>query len=345
MLAGAAALVLRLEVAAAAWQRLAEATLPWAARGGIEHGIYFGWASAEGGVLRLAGRVCSADDPVVTVSIPHEDEALTLGTGDVRTEHADLGLPERVAALSLVPTTASLARLTAATAATRKGSPAPAEGVTPPAWHDVTFRSLVARCRSGAETQAGVGIASWLVLPPTPQGEPDTALRVVAARAAPHLGVLAALVVANEGREPVTVARLTYAPDGTATGRVRAAAGTAAQLAGWRWLATGPGNGAVDPAGLTPWHAAYQSPEDPRAMRARSAEALGLSLAPGEVAMIVIDQGSLAAARPPRRVILYPVLSVTNGTGTTRSVLFVGSPLPAVGWTTSGDRAGAGAPP
>src|SRR5690606_21781354 len=127
--------------------------------------------------------------------------------------------------------------------------------------------------------------------------------------------VLAALVVANEGNDPVILARVTYAPTGTATGRVRAAAGGTAQLAAWRWRSTGPGNGAVDPAGLTPWHAAYQSPSDPRAMRVRSADALDLPLAPGEVAMIVIDQDSLATTRPPRRVILYPVLSVASGAG------------------------------
>ena len=372
LLAGVGAMVLRPEVATAAWQGLARNALPWTVRGGIEHGIYFGWASLEDGILRLAGHVCSADNPVVTVAIPLAGETLTLGAGDVRTEHADLGLPERVAALSLQPREASLRRLRAAAVATHGATDA-ALDTTPDATHaatpdttpdttrlhprETTFRHLVARCRGGAETRAGVGIATWMVLPAPPLNEPASTVRVVAARSAPHLGVLAALVVANEGNDPVILARVTYAPTGTATGRVRAAAGSTAQLAAWRWRSTGPGNGAVDPAGLTPWHAAFQSPSDPRAMRLRSADALDLPLGPGEVAMIVIDQDSLTAAHPPRRVILYPVLSVTSGdggstsgstgssTGTTRTVRFVASPLPAVGWTASERQAEAASPP
>src|SRR5690606_32697911 len=71
-LAAAGTLLLRPDAAEATWQRLAQIALPWDVRGGIEHGIYFGWASSERGLLQLAGQVCSPEDPVVTVVIPLE---------------------------------------------------------------------------------------------------------------------------------------------------------------------------------------------------------------------------------------------------------------------------------
>ncbi len=326
---------------AAGWQYIVNLAAPRTRQGGIEHGVYFGWASSRGGTMRLGGAVCSPDDPVVAVVIPGRNAPWTLGATEVFTEHADVGLPERVATLTLAADSSRLTRFEEAAAEATTIPRSAAERATLPSSRDMTFHHLVARCRSGAETRVGVGSARWLLLPREAADGPDLGVRIVASRSAPHLGVLAAMVVTNEGREPVTLSRVTYAPTAAATGRVRAAAGTAEQFAGWRQLVTGHGAGpgagldssAVDPNELTPWHAAYQSPDDPRAMRERPSDDLRLRLEPGEVAMIVIDQDSLVTTRGKRRVILYPVLTITRGELAQRNAYLLGSPLPAVGWT------------
>jgi len=333
------------EFLAAGWHYIANLTAPRTRQGGIEHGVYFGWASSRGGTMRLGGAVCSPDDPVVAVVIPGRNAPWTLGATEVFTEHADVGLPERVATLTLAPDPSRLTRVDEAAAGAATSPRSAAERATLQSSRDITFHHLMARCRSGAEGRVGVGSARWLLLPREAADGPDLGVRIVASRPAPHLGVLAAMVVANEGREPVTLSSVTYAPTAAATGRVRAAAGTAEQLDGWRRLVTGPGagpglgTGAVDPSELTPWHAAFQSPDDPRAMRERPSDDLRLRLDPGEVAMIVIDQDSLVTTRGRRRVILYPVLTITRGELAQRTTYLLGSPLPAVGWTSPRMRA------
>lgn len=295
---------------------------------GFEPGVYFGWARAEGlaasdggaaaaaGVLRFAGWACPDDDPAVTLTIPAAPTPIRLSRSEIVTEHADLDLPQRVPGTSLTP------------------APAPREGP------GVSFRRVLARCRSGAERWWDVGRAHLAYLPGGAGIAWPLGVRIVASEPAPARGVLAALTIANDGDQAVTLTRVAYAPEAAATGRVRAAAGSRAQAAAWRWVVMGPGNGAVDPATLTPWHRAYQSPDDAGALRTRSADDVALALAPGDVALIVIDHASLVPTRRPLRAILHPVLFVAASDDPARAAA-VGSPLAAVGWTpstTSGAR-------
>jgi len=126
------------------------------------------------------------------------------------------------------------------------------------------------------------------------------------------------LVVSNDGDETLVLHSLRYAPRGSTTGTVVAAAGDRSKVAGWlgavlRAPAGRPLAGTVEPASLTPWDAAFQAPYDPGALRTRNADDLDLLLQPGDMALIALDQRALARTVVSRPVLLYPVLAYASG--------------------------------
>ena len=211
--------------------------------------------------------------------------------------------------------------------------------------HTVPLDQLVVRCRDHSETSAHLGSAALRVIEESVAGDLLATSRPVP----PTLHALGILVISNDGAETVTLTSLDYAPAASATGTVRAASGDRRYVPLWLGEAysaprtqtsattgnpltgqppagrdsgppaTRPLIGAVDPAELTPWDAAYLDPADARNLRDHDADRLDLVMRPGEVAVIVVDHRALVRTLLPRPALLYPVLSYVVGTGCERA--------------------------
>lgn len=265
----------------------------------LSHGSYQGWSDGESGSLVLYGHACSEDDPPVALSLTAAGRTVTVERGAFRTVEADLGTPYAM------PLTLIAAHLP-------PGDYAP---------------SATARCRSGTEAHHALGAVRIVAQPPNGAGLSATL------RLAPVVGVAAELVVYNPGPGAVTLRAVEYAPAWAAAGEVLGAAGRREMIYGWReatWPVALPGRGGTEEAELTPWHFAYQAPDDPRALRSRDPRALDLRLRGGEYAFLLLDQRSFRPTRPMRPAIFHPLVRYETETGRLDGVL-VREPV-AVGW-------------
>lgn len=244
------------------------------------HGIYFGWASAVGGRLQLLGHPCPAPDAARWISAPLSADA-SLG---LRQANADLGLPLDAGAMLLD----DVSSVRAAVGRAR--------------WDSVAYA-----CRAGGLGRRAIGAAELVEV-----GAETTSLTLVARAADPTSPLAGRLLVINGGAGEVVVERLEYAPGRFATGRVRAAAGSRAQIAALEASLAPVASAAEGPAPPSPWDAGYLAPADERALQVRSAEDLDLSLGPGEVALLLVEAASLRRTLTARPVVLYPVVTVAD---------------------------------
>lgn len=287
-------------------------------------GVYFGWAHANGtdGRFQLLADACvdpvAERHPLLEVALTNRDGTLLLEPPAVQVSRPDLVFGAPVTVYSFDP----------AAFADAPGS----------VRHDalplrtVALDRLVVRCRDHAEVTIRLGSAAVMLL----DAAPADALTVSQRRVPPATEALGILVISNDAEHPVTLRSLTYASGRASTGSVRGAAGEPAYLPLWLAeaygspqvpTATGPASpggdgaarttrplaGTVDPASLTPWDAAYLDPDDPRALRERRADRLDLSMQPGDVAVIVVDQRALRRTLVQRPALLYPVIGYTLG--------------------------------
>lgn len=258
-------------------------------------GVYFGWLAGDRARLQLLADPCPAPDATIS---------LTLGENRLELGNARLGVPMQL----------NVAHL--------------AEGASAP----VTLaRSARFACRDGDAGVYPIGAAALVALPAPPTGSP-----ALVVRAGDPTGEVAARLLVLNGGSSVVLESIHYAPRGWARGTVRAAGGSRAQIDHLE-RALGP---SVDPAGAvtitekpSAWDAAHLDPADPRALRPRRAEALGLELGPGEAALILLDQSSLARSPRQRPVVLYPVVTFYEPATGVRTRL--GSETPLVGVTRS----------
>lgn len=258
-----------------------------------ELGVYFGWSAGELARLQLLADPCPAPDAPVS---------LGLGGNPLAAANAALGLPVAASALFLTGPAAPLASA-----------------------HSVAFT-----CRAGGAGAYPIGEAALVELPaqhlPTPT--------LVARAADPADGLAARLLMLNGDREVVLEA-IEYAPSAWETGAVLAAAGSRAQIGLLERVLRGESAvpAAAAPPAPSPWDAGYFAPDDPRALRPRRAEALDLRLGPGEAALILIEQTSLARSLFARTAVLYPVVTLYEPATGARQRL--GFDAPVVGVTRS----------
>ena len=185
---------------------------------------------------------------------------------------------------------------------------------------EASLSRLTVGCRSHAAASARLGDAAVALIPGTGSASDPavTGIAVTARPVPPASDLLGVLVLSNDTDEPLIVHSLRYAPRDSATGNVLAAAGDRAMVPAWLGAVFGAPTGrslagTVDPAVLTPWDAAYQAPEDPGALRRRNADDLDLLLLPGGMALIAVDQRSLAPTLVTRPALLYPVIGYAGG--------------------------------
>lgn len=285
----------------------------------LSTGVYYGWTDGRAGLFQVLGAPCpealGTRDAVVAAS---------LGRGSTVTHFR----PPAVAATAepfvfaqAVPVLSFAAGAMATFASTGRSQ----QARSPDGPDEALLSRLTVTCRSHAAATARLGSAAVALLPASaPLGDPSgdrppaSGLAVTSRLLPPASDLLGVLVVSNDGDETLVLHSLRYAPRGSTTGTVVAAAGDRSKVAGWlgavlRAPAGRPLAGTVEPASLTPWDAAFQAPYDPGALRTRNADDLDLLLQPGDMALIALDQRALARTVVSRPVLLYPVLAYASG--------------------------------
>lgn len=269
------------------------------AAGPLMSGVYYGWTDGTRGSFNVLGSACPGGatdlapvDALTTAWLlgPGLEAAFTPPAVD----HApvELGFASPRPAVAFAP--AALADAFTHASASNAQSPV-----------DVALVRLTVRCRSHAEASVRLGSAAVRRLP----AGGSAPLHVEERRMPPASGLLGALVVVNDGDAVLTLLALDYAPSAAATGAIMAATGPRELLPGWLAEVL-PAAPAAAPA--TPWQRAYRDPADGRGLTPRAAAALGLDIAPGDVALLVVPRSALRATLVPRPVLLYPVLTVAT---------------------------------
>lgn len=301
----------------ARWPRPAVALPPWTALQvraltGLSPGGYQGWTDGHDGRLALHGHPCTAEDPLVALT-------LNLGAGEVPVGLRHLSLTEVAnGAGYTLPVTLIEA-------------PLPAGDYAPTA---------TARCRSGREARHALGAAQVLEAPGNPAG-----LELRSASSLGHAGLPAELVLFNPGPGAVRLEAAHIGPRAASSGRVLAGAGSLELVARWRAgiatgaltgagaVAAGPraaGTGATGAAApvtgatgavaltappaavatdhLSPWDAAFRTQDDPRNLLLRPAHDLALDVAPNEYAIIAVTTASFHETRPALPQLFYPLV-------------------------------------
>lgn len=268
-------------------------TVAWANdRGGarLRAGVYLGWTDGERGELHLYGEGCSAEEGPGALTYL----ALTGPGGTVE-------VPPRGVTQQWVELEVARAH--------------PILRLEVSAGSSLEFDRAVLRCRSGAEES--VRIAATLLHLPAPPPGPEHPLTSLGVASFPGIGLVGEVtLVSTAVASALEVTALDYAPTAASAARLRGAAGLPAQSALWRSLARDPAHRAPhlpDPAALTPWDAAYQSPHDPRRLRLRAAQALALPLAAGEWGMLFLDESSFRRTVRPLPILVQPVVRYTVG--------------------------------
>jgi len=301
-------------------------------------GVYFGWTDGHGGRFQVLGEACPDSpvgaDAVVSASLSRGSDLVEFRPPAVADTPAPLAFAAAVPVLSFEP--GALAALLGGAA-------------DEPTGHDgdlveMPLSRLTVRCRSHAESSARLGGAAVAFIHPphsvAAAAGSGTGIGVTSRRVPPAAELLGVLVLGNDADEAITLRSLRIAPRRASTGSVMAAAGDRALVASWLGAVSGaratrPLAGTSDPAALTPWDAAYQNPQDPRALRERSADHLDLRLRPGEMAVIVVGERALARTLLSRPALLYPVLGYAEGTAGSdgAETVWVGLTTPLFGAT------------
>lgn len=241
-------------------------------------GVYFGWASASDLRLQLLGHTCPAPDGARWLAA----ELPAGGSLGLRQVNADLGLPLEAAAMLIDD----------------PGNSGHGTGPT-------RFGSLSYACRSGSSGRVSIGSAELTNVPGV-----ASALTLVTRAADPYDRLVGRLLVSNSGSNALVLEAVEYAPRELATLTVRAAAGSRAQVMAIESGVAPLVDGAQLPPPPSRWDAGHLPPTDPRSLRPRSADDLDLRLDPGETALILVEASSLRRTATPRRLILYPVVTV-----------------------------------
>lgn len=267
-------------------------------------GVYFGWSDGADGELYLYGEGCGpaeAGDAVRQVELTGPTGAITVpGTA---TEQL-WGALDRV---KLHP----YLKLTVVTERTME------------------FDRVAIRCRSGVEAVARV--AAQVIRTPTPERaslDPSSPLGGSDPVSLPDVGLVAEYSFVTRS-DPLTLVSFAGVPPWASTGLVTAAAGQPAAKGVWLTIVR-PG-GYAGPGYITethPWSAAYQAPDDPRALRQRPGEGLDLRLGPAEAGILVVDGASFVTTPHPKPALLTPLIQYSTDS---RAGVVV-SPL-VFGWT------------
>lgn len=248
-------------------------------------GSYLGWSSDTDSRLLLLGHGCrgsAADDTVVSLLLSGSQQRLLLPAHAVESFDSNLG-PFGLNPVMLVDVSGG------------------------ESWR---FDRAVLRCRSGKEFAGSIGTVS--VLGSRPNAAAVT-LESTAQYASDQL--FAELLIHNHSGGTLQLTSVKYAPLERATGDVRAAAGSYAQLPLWRSLVYDARLAPLDAAKVSPWDAAFQHPDDPRRLLPRSSHDLGLPVKPGEVAVIFLEQASLRTGRAAVPVMVFPVVDIVAASG------------------------------
>lgn len=251
----------------------------------LRPGSYFGWSTSTDSRLLLYGSGCrntASEDSVVSLLLSGADQHILLQGQAVTSLDLDFG------AAGLHPVI--LVELTGGDS-----------------WH---FDQAVLRCRSGTEFATSLGTVSVLAVHPSAA---TITLEATAQYASEQL--FAELLVHNRSSGTLQLSSVQYAPEGRATGRVLAAAGSYAQLSLWRSLVYDPRLAPLQAGTVSPWDAAFQHPDDPRRLLPRSADAIGMEVAPGEIAVIFLELTSLQPGRNIEPVLVYPVVEFVTERG------------------------------
>jgi len=254
---------------------------PWTARHvraitELSPGAYQGWTDGSDGRLALTGHPCTAEDPLVALT-------LKSGTSEVAVGLRDLRLTEvGNAAGYTLPVTLIEA-------------PLPAGEYAPTA---------TSRCRSGHEARHTLGAATVLAAPSNPAG-----LELRSSNSLGNAGLPAELVLFNPGPGAVRLTNARFAPTAASTGKVLAGAGSLELVARWRaGLGATASATATATDNLSPWDAAYRAADDARNLLLRPTHDLALDVAPNEYAIIAVTAASFHETRPPRPQLFYPLV-------------------------------------
>lgn len=339
----AASVAVALALTLAALLSAAQSLLPPAT---LPKGVYYGWTDGLEGRFQVVGAPCrgpaegietsrdAGHDATVGAWLAHPRGVVELRPPDVVDGAEALVFGAAVPVLSFAPP--ALVSL--------EGVTAPEDPTTERPPRETALGRLTVLCRSHAEASTRLGSAAVAFIPTRTalHGAPAD-IGITPRRVPPGSDLLGVLVLSNDTEAPLHLRALHYAPVASSTGKVRAAVGDRAQLASWLRTVFGEptGRGAVAPAGAvgpagasdsaplsTPaivesatvesatvsrWDATYKDPGDHRTLRSRSAADLDLLLAPGEMAIVVVDQRSLTRTLVARPVLLYPVLEYGGG--------------------------------
>lgn len=307
----------------------------------LPKGVYYGWTDGLESRFQVVGAPCrgpaegiettrdAGHDATVGAWLAHRRGVVELRPPDVVDSAEALVFGAAVPVLSFGPP--ALVSL--------EGVTAPGDPTTERPPRETVLRRLTVLCRSHAEASTRLGSAAVAFIPTrtAPHGAPAD-IGITPRRVPPGSDLLGVLVLSNDTEAPLHLRALHYAPVASSTGKVRAAVGDRAQLASLLRTVFGEPTvhgtvapaGAVGPAGasdsaprstaatvesatVSRWDAAYQDPGDHRTLRSRSAADLDLLLAPGEMAIVVVDQRSLTRTLVARPVLLYPVLEYGGG--------------------------------
>lgn len=297
-------------------------------------GIFFGWTAGNTGQLHVPGQPCQGapggSDSLVTVFLENGSRVMEFPVPTATSSSVPLDFGPEVPVVTFAPDalwTQALQLL-----------PAPGPAV---ALREERLARMTVHCRSHAQASTRLGGAAYVRVPATTSvtGSVPT-LSITARRVAPDSDLLGVFVLSNDSPTTVTLSSLRFAPSGTATSSLLAAAGDREHVAGWLGAVLGVVaaqrlSGTVDPATLTPWDAAFQEPDDPCGLRSRDADALDILLHPGDMAVVAVPREALHRTLVPRSALLYPVLGyvIGDGSGSDTEVVWQGLSTPLFGTT------------
>lgn len=292
-------------------------------------GVYFGWSDGVRGELHLYGEGCSAGQgtgagDVVELTLTGRDGVVVVPPDAVAQLWTELDRARAHPHLRLEVVTERTMEFDRAHLRCRDGTEASARLLA--TVHHVEPSEL-AWPPAAAPLAVDPVLTASVTLPP----EAEARAIIDGPSSLPGAGKIAELTLAA-GSETLTALAILYAPRRAASGEVLAAAGQAATLPYWRNAAAAQGAPWVSrPAlpALTAWHAAYQAPNDPRALGVRPSADLGLPLAAGEFGALFLYPSAFRTTPTPRPVLLKPLLELDQG-GHRATVVTSGL---AFGWT------------